>query len=195
MKLMAPAKPPTTPPVATPGSDAVQSGQVNPFLLPPTQAYPAWKLGQPLSMHVYFSTSPNGDVFSRQWTSAWREDQDAGLPNFIWENITFGDWKDTRVATYNINLPLVSCLIKVIGPCIEIRQSVQNNGSLWADVFLVKNGTSPDPSNPSFDPHSVHHVRKREIIASWCFNPRLTCRSFDAVHAEGKNSQRKKLAF
>ncbi|KAG2073682.1 cleft lip and palate transmembrane 1 [Suillus decipiens] len=95
-------------------------------------------------MHVYFSTSPNGDVFSRQWTSAWREDQDAGLPSFVWENIIFGDWKETRVATYDINLPM----------------TVQRNGSLWADIFLVKDGASPDPSNPSFDPHSVHHVRK-----------------------------------
>ncbi|KAG2138070.1 cleft lip and palate associated transmembrane protein [Suillus bovinus] len=144
MKLIAPAKPPTAPSVATPGNDAAQQGEVNPFLLPPVQAYAAWKLGQPLSMHVYFSTSPNGDVFSRQWTSAWREDQDAGLPNFVWENITFGDWKETRVATYDINLPL----------------TVQKNGSLWADVFLVKDGASPDPSSPSFDPHSVHHVRK-----------------------------------
>ncbi|KAG1752375.1 cleft lip and palate associated transmembrane protein [Suillus paluster] len=144
MKLISPAKPPTTPSVASPGNGAVQPGEANPFLLPPVQAYSAWKLGQPLSMHVYFSTSPNGDVFSRQWTSAWREDQDAGLPTFVWENITFGDWKDTRAATYDINLPL----------------TVQNNGSLWADVFLVKDGASPDPSNASFDPHSVHHVRK-----------------------------------
>lgn len=145
MKLIAPAKPATAPSVATPANDdAAQAGEVNPFLLPPVQAYTAWKLGQPLSMHVYFSTSPNGDVFSRQWTSAWREDQDAGLPNFVWKNITFGDWKETRVATYDINLPL----------------AVQKNGSLWADVFLVKDGASPDPSNPSFDPHSVHHVRK-----------------------------------
>ncbi|KAG1873595.1 cleft lip and palate associated transmembrane protein [Suillus subalutaceus] len=144
MKFISPAKPSTTPSVATPGNDAAQPGEVNPFLLPPVQAYPAWKLGQPLSMHVYFSTSPNGDVFSRQWTSAWREDQDAGLPNFVWENIVFGDWKETRVATYDINLPL----------------TVQKNGSLWADIFLVKDGASPDPSNPSFDPHSVHHVRK-----------------------------------
>ncbi|KAG2028253.1 hypothetical protein BDR03DRAFT_988594, partial [Suillus americanus] len=106
MKLIAPTKPPTVPSVATPGNDAAQPGEVNPFLLPPVQAYTAWKLGQPLSMHVYFSTSPNGDVFSRQWTSAWREDQDAGLPNFVWENITFGDWKETRVVTYDINLPL-----------------------------------------------------------------------------------------
>ncbi|KAG1805182.1 cleft lip and palate transmembrane protein 1-domain-containing protein [Suillus subaureus] len=144
MKLISPAKPSTAPSVAIPSNEAAQPGEVNPFLLPPVQAYPAWKIGQPLSMHVYFSTSPNGDVFSRQWTSAWREDQDAGLPNFVWENIVFGDWKETRVATYDINLPL----------------TVQKNGSLWADIFLVKDGASPDPSNPSFDPHSVHHVRK-----------------------------------
>ncbi|KAG0697310.1 cleft lip and palate associated transmembrane protein [Suillus ampliporus] len=144
MKLIAPAKSPTAPSVVTPGNGAEHTGEANPFLLPPVQANTAWTLGQPLSMHVYFSTSPNGDVFSRQWTSAWREDQDAGLPNFVWENITFGDWKETRAATYDINLPL----------------TVQKNGTLWADVFLVKDGASPDPSNPSFDPHSVHHVRK-----------------------------------
>ncbi|KAH7887397.1 cleft lip and palate transmembrane protein 1-domain-containing protein [Phlebopus sp. FC_14] len=39
-------------------------------------------------------------------------------------------------------------------------QAVQRNASLWADVFLTKDGASPDPSNPSFDPQSVHHIRK-----------------------------------
>ncbi|KAF9226832.1 cleft lip and palate transmembrane 1 [Gyrodon lividus] len=95
-------------------------------------------------MYVYFSTSPNGDVFSRQWTSAWREDQDKGLPNFVWSNITFGDWNDQRTAYFDIALP----------------EAVQRNASLWADVFLTKEDASPDPSNPSFDPQSVHHIRK-----------------------------------
>lgn len=39
-------------------------------------------------------------------------------------------------------------------------QSVQNNGSLWADIFLVKDGASPDPSKPNFDIRAIHHVRK-----------------------------------
>lgn len=34
------------------------------------------------------------------------------------------------------------------------------NGSLWADVFLVKDGASPNPSQPNFDPEAVHHSRK-----------------------------------
>ncbi|KAF9236213.1 cleft lip and palate associated transmembrane protein [Melanogaster broomeanus] len=145
MKFFLPATPPSAPAVASPRSDTDPStGQPNPSLLPPQQVHLAWALGQPLSMYVYFSTSPNGDVFSRQWTSAWREDQDKGLPNFVWTNITFGDWNQQRTAYYDIALP----------------EAVQRNASLWADVFLTKEGASPDPSHQSFDPQSVHHIRK-----------------------------------
>ncbi|KAG8218967.1 cleft lip and palate transmembrane protein 1-domain-containing protein [Butyriboletus roseoflavus] len=144
MKLFSPTKPQTTPAVP-PGSETPSSvGQVNPLLLPPQHAHLAWALGQPLSMYVYFSTSPNGDVFSRQWTSGWREDQDKDLPSFVWSNITFGDWDDHRTEYFDIALPEV----------------VQRNASLWADVFLTKEGANPDPSNSSFNPQSVHHIRK-----------------------------------
>ncbi|KAF9266255.1 cleft lip and palate transmembrane 1, partial [Marasmius fiardii PR-910] len=104
----------------------------------------AWSLNQPVSMHVHFSTSFNGDVFSKKWTSKYREHQDEGLPSFLWENITFGDYSESRVAEYNIKFP----------------ESVLNNGSLWADVFLVKEGGSPDPQSPNFDPENIHHIRK-----------------------------------
>jgi hypothetical protein len=82
--------------------------EVNPWNLPPKQAYPAWSLKQPLSMHVHLSTSPIGDVFSPQWTSGWRKDQDEELPSFVWENITFGDWNDARVVSLDVKLPDVS---------------------------------------------------------------------------------------
>ncbi|KIM75025.1 hypothetical protein PILCRDRAFT_827729 [Piloderma croceum F 1598] len=118
--------------------------QVNPWSLPPQKVFPAWSLNQPLSMHVHLSTSHNGDVFSAQWTSGWRKDQDEGLPSFVWENITYGDWNDARIIDLDVKLP----------------EHVTRNGSLWADIFVVKDGASPNPSNPSFDPHSVHHSRK-----------------------------------
>ena len=35
------------------------------------------------------------------------------------------------------------------------------NGSLWADIFLAKDGAYPDPQDSAFDPALVHHVRKR----------------------------------
>ncbi|KAJ7739934.1 cleft lip and palate associated transmembrane protein [Mycena metata] len=130
-------------PVQTPpGSPPPQT--VDPWTLPPAQASPAWPLGQPLDMHVHFSTSPTGDVFSKQWTSGYRKDQDEGLPSFVWENLTFGDYTESRVVEYNINFP----------------PSVLKNGSLWADIFLAKNGASPNPQNPAFSPDDIHHVRK-----------------------------------
>ncbi|KAF7352379.1 Cleft lip and palate associated transmembrane protein [Mycena venus] len=117
---------------------------VDPRTLPPVQAALAWPLGQPLDMHVFLSTSPIGDVFSSKWTSGYRKDQDEGLPNFIWKNLTFGDYNEARVVEYNINFP----------------KSVLNNGSLWADIFLTKDGANPDPRDSAFNPENIHHVRK-----------------------------------
>ncbi|KAI0751554.1 cleft lip and palate transmembrane 1 [Daedaleopsis nitida] len=109
----------------------------------PTHAVAAWPLGLPLAMHVHLSTSPTGDVFSGKWTSGYRKNEDAALPSLVWSNITFGDWNEKRVAEFMVELPT----------------SVQNNGSLWADVFLVRDNASPDPSDPKFDPRAVHHAR------------------------------------
>ncbi|KAJ6561481.1 cleft lip and palate associated transmembrane protein [Mycena vulgaris] len=117
---------------------------IDPRTLPPSHASLAWPLGQALDMHVHLSTSPTGDVFSAKWTSGYRKDQDEGLPSFVWENLTFGDYNEARVVEYNINFPL----------------SVLNNGSLWADIFLAKNGANPNPQNAAFDPENIHHIRK-----------------------------------
>ncbi|KAJ7498471.1 cleft lip and palate associated transmembrane protein [Mycena latifolia] len=129
----APGPPGSPPPVA-----------VDPWTLPPAHASLAWHLDQPLDMHVHLSTSPIGDVFSAKWTSGYRKDQDEGLPSFVWENLTFGDYNEARVVEYNINFP----------------PSVLNNGSLWADIFLARNGANPNPYNAAFVPENVHHVRK-----------------------------------
>ena len=102
---------PTAPSPAQPGSQQaanIPKGEANPWLLPPQKAHPSWPLGQQLSMHVHLSTSPTGDVFSAQWTSGWRKDQDADLPSFVWDNIKLGDWDDTRAIDLDIKLPEVS---------------------------------------------------------------------------------------
>ncbi|KAK7470267.1 hypothetical protein VKT23_001700 [Stygiomarasmius scandens] len=133
---------PNTPaaPTVSPG----QPGYVDPRTVPPTTALPEWNLGDNLSMHVFLSTTPHGDVFSKQWTSGYRKDRDEGLPNFVWENITYGNYKDSRVEEFNIVFP----------------ENVLRNGSLWADVFLTKNGASPDPQSPEFNVENIHHIRK-----------------------------------
>lgn len=48
-----------------------------------------------------------------------------------------------------------------------LSQNVLNNGSLWMDVFLTKEGAVPDPNNPNFSPDNIHIVRKR-ILKSRC---------------------------
>lgn len=73
---------------------------VDPWTLPPTQADPYWPLGLSLDMHVYLSTSPNGDVYLK--------DSDEGLPHFMWENITYGDYNDHRVLNFEVKFPDVS---------------------------------------------------------------------------------------
>ncbi|KAJ7129221.1 cleft lip and palate associated transmembrane protein [Mycena epipterygia] len=133
---------PAVPAQGTPGSPPPEA--INPWTLPPVHASLGWPLGQRLDMHVHLSTSPNGDVFSSKWTSGYRKDQDEGLPSFVWENLTFGDYNDARVVEYDIAFP----------------PSVLNNGSLWADIFLTKNGANPNPQNAAFDPENVHHIRK-----------------------------------
>lgn len=100
------SKPPATPP-PIPSSEGSNAEHL-PVPAIPTQAYPVWPLGIPLAMHVYLSTSPNGDVFSSKWTSGYRENQDADLPHFVWDNITFGDWSDIRTVEYDVHLPPVS---------------------------------------------------------------------------------------
>ncbi|KAJ3997765.1 cleft lip and palate associated transmembrane protein [Lentinula boryana] len=152
-KATPPAVQTTTGPPAAGGTPSPNA--VNPWLLPPTQATPGWPLGALLDMHVYLSTSPNGDVFSRQWTSGYRKDRDEGLPNFIWKNITYGDYTDSRVVEYDIVFP----------------ETVLRNGSLWADIFLTKEGTSPDPQNESFNPEHIHHIRK--LLTPFIARPKI----------------------
>ncbi|KAJ2917482.1 hypothetical protein MD484_g2929, partial [Candolleomyces efflorescens] len=98
------------------------------------QASLGWSLGQPVDVHVYLSTNPRGDVFSKP----------EGLPHFTWDNILFGNYADSRTVSYDVNFP----------------ESVLRNGSLWADIFLTKNGASPNPRKSSFKPQNVHHIRK-----------------------------------
>lgn len=57
-------------------------------------------------MHVYITTSPIGDVFRPDRPRALQK-EDAKLPHFVWENITFGDWNDHRVEKLDVPIPPV----------------------------------------------------------------------------------------
>jgi len=61
-------------------------------------------------MHVYFSTSPVGDVFGvtnrKNWGQA--ETTGGGFPHWTWDNITYGDWADSRKVDVMVEIPQVS---------------------------------------------------------------------------------------
>lgn len=54
-------------------------------------------------MHVYFTSSNQVDAFKRKG--------EPELPHFVWENITFGDWDESRTIDLDIKLPEVSVVL------------------------------------------------------------------------------------
>lgn len=152
-KLLAPKTVPNETPVAIPGPGS-GPGIVDPFSLPPAQAFLAWPLGIPISLHFHLSTSEQAFAL---------DSADADLPHFVWQNITFGDWNEVRTVDYNIHLPEVRELQFTC--CFydfkHVVKSVQRNGSLWAHIFITKDNADPNPSSAAHSEDSVHHVRKR----------------------------------
>ncbi|KAH9077144.1 cleft lip and palate associated transmembrane protein [Lactarius deliciosus] len=114
--------------------DPVQVDQVL-LSVQPAKAHLAWPLGVPVSLHFHLSTDP-----SRAKT---------GLPRFVWNDITFGNWSETRTVDYNVHLP----------------ETVQRNGSLWAHIFLTKDNADPDPSSPKYrqDSFLTRYLPKSKI--------------------------------
>lgn len=53
-------------------------------------------------MHVYLSTSQSNDIFIQSNSKAEKD-----LPHFVWENITFGDFTEARVAELDVKFPEV----------------------------------------------------------------------------------------
>ena len=72
-------------------------------------------------MHVYLSTLSVTNVFAK-WSSAFRKDRDEGLPHLVWKNITYGNYKDHRVANFDVKFPEVSMCLFLCGfnECYEI---------------------------------------------------------------------------
>ncbi|KAF8760809.1 Cleft lip and palate associated transmembrane protein [Rhizoctonia solani] len=79
-----------------------------------THAYPYWTPGTKLNLHFLLSESAY-------------ELSDPALPHFTWEGIEYGKWDEAREWDGLVNVP----------------QSVMNNGTLWAHIFLTRNGVSP----------------------------------------------------
>ncbi|KAM0791252.1 hypothetical protein ACM66B_005729 [Microbotryomycetes sp. NB124-2] len=94
---------------------------------------PLWSEGTIVDVLVKLTTASDGQVDFRDETVPSTRWNGVELKNSKWQK----QW-DTLV---------------------DVPASVQNNGSLWADVFVVPTGTSPDSSSPQYDPEHLH-IRK-----------------------------------
>ncbi|KAH9035280.1 cleft lip and palate associated transmembrane protein [Lactarius hengduanensis] len=134
----------TQPSPVIPGNspDPVQVDQVLLSALP-AKAHLAWPLESQSPYIFTCQQTLQGNVFAGH-------PKETGLPHFVWNDITFGNWSETRTVDYNVHLP------RGAYPC----KTVQRNGSLWAHIFLTKDNADPDPSSPKYRQDSVHHVSK-----------------------------------
>lgn len=96
-----------------------------------------WPLGTPMSMILFTSTHPNGADF------------DPNSPLLVWDNLTYGGWKDERVADLDLQVP----------------ESVRlSNGSWFLDVMLVKGGGSTVAGKPQGD----IAVSRKRVLSIGC---------------------------
>ncbi|CCA70315.1 hypothetical protein PIIN_04254 [Serendipita indica DSM 11827] len=144
LKYKQPSSGPPTPGSVPVPTDA-SGNPVDPMTLPLLQALPAWSTNQNVSVHVYFSTSPIGDVFGVVNRKNWGQEETGGFPHWTWDNVEFGNWDYELRKDVEIEIPMA------------VRRNIS---SLWADIFLTKDGANPNPTKPGYIPGSVHHVRK-----------------------------------
>ncbi|KAH8829817.1 cleft lip and palate transmembrane protein 1-domain-containing protein [Flagelloscypha sp. PMI_526] len=134
---MSPKPPPTNPdPVSTDPLTAADAAKRPPQAI---TLDPRWSTGQTFDIHIYISDSQDGNIF-------YNPQHTKNLPNFLWSNVTFGDWSESRTVNFDIQFP---------------ESVTAQNQSLWAEIFIVKDGGNPDyTKRDTYDPSKVHHIRK-----------------------------------
>lgn len=100
---------------------------------------PIWSLGQILDLAVYTSETPYFDSFNDESAVIWKE-----------SGIRYGDFDDQRVKDITL----------------EINENIQNNGSLFAHIFLHHQGSSPNPQDISYNVEKSIYICKCEYQTS-----------------------------
>ncbi|KAJ3090478.1 hypothetical protein HK102_003622 [Quaeritorhiza haematococci] len=100
-----------------------------------SQYLPIWKQGISTDLYVYLSEDPVLSDFKRN-----------GDASLVWteKGMNFGDFEVERKKDI----------------VVPVSENVQNNGSLWAHVYLTEKGYSPDPYSPHFSEDKTLYYRK-----------------------------------
>ncbi|KAI5815995.1 cleft lip and palate transmembrane protein 1-domain-containing protein [Pyronema omphalodes] len=110
--------------------------QVENYYYLPEKISPIWEQGTPMDMSVYLSESVLLPPLSHPEMKQ----------NLVFneENIKLGDWDDKR--SVSVDVPF--------------SKDVQNNGTLFAHIFVAKHGAQMDPHDASYDPTQSYRVVK-----------------------------------
>ena len=92
-----------------------------------------WPQGTVFDAHLYISADNQGVDFEYP-----------EYPHATFTGLKLGDWKWKEAWDTEIQLP----------------RSVQNNGTLYLNTFLTRNGASVDSRKPGFLKEDVHYSRK-----------------------------------
>lgn len=98
----------------------------------PQRIAPMWPLDSPLDITIVISPS----FVSEPLAKVPEERRVVDEMGFL-----FGDYKEKRVIDTEFNVP----------------KEVQNNGTLWAHLYVALTGSKLDPSIPGYDPERAFH--------------------------------------
>jgi len=104
----------------------------------------------PMVCNNIFRTGDEMELYI-YWSEAAQMQFDGSM-NLLWHesSLVFGNWYDGPNSDG----------VRSKSGYIDIPESVQNNGSLYYHMFLVKRGYSPDPSSKFYSRYSVVNVTK-----------------------------------
>ena len=113
----------------------------------PQKIAPIWPMNSSLDISIYVSDS----VVMPSLTKL-----DPSSRVLSEQNFTIGDWEDTRE----------------INTDFQISRAVQNNGSLYAHIYIARHGMPLDPTSKDYDPgkayhflHSLNQYRPKKKVA------------------------------
>ncbi|KAK5172549.1 uncharacterized protein LTR77_002669 [Saxophila tyrrhenica] len=128
------SKPAVVPEKVTPAEGAAQQGEAFDYSVVPQSVYPMWPANTSLDVNMYISDSVVMPPF-----------QAMSAGSLIIEERGFALEKSKKD-------------FREIHTSFSVPKAVQNNGTLWAHIFVAQSGAELDPSKPGYDTANAYRM-------------------------------------
>ncbi|KAH0285558.1 cleft lip and palate transmembrane 1 [Aureobasidium namibiae CBS 147.97] len=122
-------------PVPTVAPGTGQQPSVSPHSAVPNMIMPLWQLNTSMDINMYVSPSFAMPALSQMPADSLVLQE---------RNYHYGDWSDKRHVQTTIAIP----------------QAVQENGTLWAHIYISQSGSVMDPTQPGYDSFKAYRVTR-----------------------------------